>query len=82
MFFAEEKSSTKQDYDDFYWTLYEKMYGKHFNDILVKKAIKKMEFVNPEYKPQYTKEQIHSALEQAYHLAEQSYAKKVLQHQN
>ncbi len=63
-------------YNDFYWILYEKMHGKHFNEILLKKAIKEMEFVNPEYKPKYTKEQIRSAIEQAYKISEQNYAKK------
>ena len=75
-FFKENDKDKKEEYEDFYWTLYEKMYGKHFNDSLVEKAIKEMEFVNPDYKPKYSKEQIKSAIEQAYKIAEQNYAKR------
>lgn len=75
-FFKENDKDKKQEYNDFYWTLYEKMYGKHFNDSLVKKAISEMIFVNPDYKPKYDKNQIKSAIEQAYKLAEQNYAKR------
>ena len=75
-YFKDENKNKKEEYNDFYWTLYEKMYGKHFNETLLKKAISEMEFVNPDYKPKYTKEQIKSAIEQAYKIAEQNYAKK------
>lgn len=75
-YFKEEHKDKKEEYEDFYWILYEKMHGKHFNDILVKKAIEDMEFVNPDYKPKYTKEQIKSAVDQAYKISEQNYAKR------
>ena len=74
--FFSENETKKEEYDKFYWTLYEKIYGKHFNDDLVERAIKEMHFNNPDFKPKYTKEQIKSAIEQAYKIAEQNYAKK------
>lgn len=75
-FFGKKEEKDEKAYEHFYWLLYEKMYGKHFSDSLVRKAISEMQFVNPDYKPKYSKEQIKSALDQAYRLAEQNYAKR------
>lgn len=75
-FKEDEEKSKKEEYYDFYWTLYEKIHGKHFNEELVHNAIENMEFAIPELKPSYTKEQIKSYIEQAWKLAEQHYAKK------
>lgn len=72
----ELKHKNKDEYEDFYWMIYEKLNGKHFNEELVGMAIAEMEFASPEYRPNLTKEQIKNAIEQAYKIAEQSYMKK------
>lgn len=71
----ELKEENEKKYMDLVEKFYLKIYGEHFNEKIAMKAVKEMVYIIPDYRFDYTPEQIESFIHQAYQQTSQIMAK-------
>lgn len=71
--YSEEENEKK--YMDLVEKFYLKIYGEHFNEKMAMKAVKEMVYIIPDYRFDYTPEQIESFIHQVYQQTSQIMAK-------